>query len=287
MHFAPAIHDYNHFCHFNHFYRSLLPQMGSVWLQCDVAPGIATSMSTNSKGNRRRVVSAAEEAGQGQGQVPGGQSNPNALAAMTSSQDRVSPPPPPSNSNSDPAAIAAGIAAANKPPPPPCCRPGRSGWCRHCRGDVEVEAAPAPAPAPNLVVATRARPKAPVAADSSGGAGEEGQTIEVMTSTMGVAENDGVVIQKIVHQEWKSHSLYPAQKQWRDNCSQFYGCSTVVLICFTCPATTVGTVTLRALDRVRERALGSFARSPKSPPAPQQSFPRPKNNRNQTMNSAT
>ena len=37
-----------------------------------------------------------------------------------------------------------------------------------------------------------------------------------------------------------------------------YGCSTytVVLICFTCPAITVATVILRALDRVRERALG-------------------------------
>ena len=51
----------------------------------------------------------------------------------------------------------------------------------------------------------------------------------------------------------------------------FYGCSTVVLIGFTCPATTVGTVILRALDRVRERALGCFARSPKSPPAMQAS----------------
>ena len=36
----------------------------------------------------------------------------------------------------------------------------------------------------------------------------------------------------------------------------FYGCSTVVLIGFTCPAITVGTVILRALDRVRERVLG-------------------------------
>ena len=45
-----------------------------------------------------------------------------------------------------------------------------------------------------------------------------------------------------------------------------YGCSTVVLICFTCPAITVVTVILKALDRVRERALGCFARSPKSPP---------------------
>ena len=45
------------------------------------------------------------------------------------------------------------------------------------------------------------------------------------------------------------------------------GCSTVVLEGFTCPAMTVGTITSRALDRVRERALGCFARSPKSPPA--------------------
>ena len=34
------------------------------------------------------------------------------------------------------------------------------------------------------------------------------------------------------------------------------GCSTVVLICITCPAITVGTVILWALDRVRGRALG-------------------------------
>ena len=40
------------------------------------------------------------------------------------------------------------------------------------------------------------------------------------------------------------------------------GCSTVVLIGCTCPAMTVVTVILRALDRVRERALGCFARSP-------------------------
>ena len=40
----------------------------------------------------------------------------------------------------------------------------------------------------------------------------------------------------------------------------FYG----VLIGCTCPAITVVTVILRALDRVRERALGCFARSPKS-----------------------
>ena len=32
------------------------------------------------------------------------------------------------------------------------------------------------------------------------------------------------------------------------------GCSTVVLIGFTCPAITVGKVILRDLDRVRERA---------------------------------
>ena len=40
-----------------------------------------------------------------------------------------------------------------------------------------------------------------------------------------------------------------------------YGCSTVVLICFTCQAITVGTVKLRALDRVRERVLGLLCRS--------------------------
>ena len=34
------------------------------------------------------------------------------------------------------------------------------------------------------------------------------------------------------------------------------GCSTVVLICITCPAITVATVILWALDRVRGRALG-------------------------------
>ena len=35
-----------------------------------------------------------------------------------------------------------------------------------------------------------------------------------------------------------------------------YGCSTVVLVCITCPAITVVTVILWALDRVRGRALG-------------------------------
>ena len=38
--------------------------------------------------------------------------------------------------------------------------------------------------------------------------------------------------------------------------SRSRGCSTVVLIGFTCPAITVGTVILRALVRVHERALG-------------------------------
>ena len=33
------------------------------------------------------------------------------------------------------------------------------------------------------------------------------------------------------------------------------GCSTVVLIGFTCPAMTVATVILRALDRVRDREI--------------------------------
>ena len=39
------------------------------------------------------------------------------------------------------------------------------------------------------------------------------------------------------------------------------GCSTVVLIGFTCPAMTVATVMLRALDGVRERVLGLLCRS--------------------------
>ena len=43
------------------------------------------------------------------------------------------------------------------------------------------------------------------------------------------------------------------------------GCSTVVLICITCPAITVVTVILWALDRVRGRALGWLGPgSPKS-----------------------
>ena len=46
-----------------------------------------------------------------------------------------------------------------------------------------------------------------------------------------------------------------------------YGCSTVALICFTCPAITVATVILRALDRVRGRVLGLLGSgSPKSQP---------------------
>ena len=45
------------------------------------------------------------------------------------------------------------------------------------------------------------------------------------------------------------------------------GCSTVVLICFTCPAITVVTVILWALDRVRGRVLGWLGPgSPKSQP---------------------
>ena len=39
------------------------------------------------------------------------------------------------------------------------------------------------------------------------------------------------------------------------------GSFAVVLVGFTCPAMTVATVTLRALVRVRERALGCFARA--------------------------
>ena len=57
------------------------------------------------------------------------------------------------------------------------------------------------------------------------------------------------------------------RKRETRNRQEIDGCSTVVLMCFTCPAMTVGTVVLRALVRVRERALGCFARSPKSPPA--------------------
>ena len=46
-----------------------------------------------------------------------------------------------------------------------------------------------------------------------------------------------------------------------------HSCSTVVLICFTCPAITVATVILRALDRVRGRLLGLLGSgSPKSQP---------------------
>ena len=51
--------------------------------------------------------------------------------------------------------------------------------------------------------------------------------------------------------------------------SSFYvlGLFTFVLICFTCPAITVATVILRALDRVRGRALGWLGPgSPKSQP---------------------
>ena len=46
-------------------------------------------------------------------------------------------------------------------------------------------------------------------------------------------------------------------------------CSAVVLAGFTCPATTVGTVTSRALDRVRERALGLLCHSITQIPARQ------------------
>ena len=47
------------------------------------------------------------------------------------------------------------------------------------------------------------------------------------------------------------------------------GQPTVVLMGFTCPATTVVTVALRALDRVRERALGLLCRSITQIPARQ------------------
>ena len=50
-----------------------------------------------------------------------------------------------------------------------------------------------------------------------------------------------------------------------------YGCSTVVLIGFTCPAITVVTVILRALDRVRERVLGLLCLSITQIPARQAS----------------
>ena len=45
-------------------------------------------------------------------------------------------------------------------------------------------------------------------------------------------------------------------------------CSTVVLAGFTCPATTVGTVVLRALDRVRERACFALAQHTTNPGTP-------------------
>ena len=66
------------------------------------------------------------------------------------------------------------------------------------------------------------------------------------------------------------YSARPVVAQWGQGPeiqTALNGCSTVVLVGFTCPAMTVVTVVLRALVRVRERALGCFARSPKSPPA--------------------
>ena len=53
----------------------------------------------------------------------------------------------------------------------------------------------------------------------------------------------------------------------------FYGCSTkpFLPLWFTCPAITVETVILRALDRVRERALGLLCRSITQIPARQAS----------------
>ena len=50
-----------------------------------------------------------------------------------------------------------------------------------------------------------------------------------------------------------------------DDC-RVNGFSTVVLIGFTCPAITVVDRYIKGSTRVRERALGCFARSPKSPP---------------------
>ena len=52
----------------------------------------------------------------------------------------------------------------------------------------------------------------------------------------------------------------------------------VVPVGFTCPAMAVATVGFRALDRVRERALGLLcARSPKSTPARRKMLPSPGN----------
>ena len=51
-------------------------------------------------------------------------------------------------------------------------------------------------------------------------------------------------------------------------CVRLFGCSTVVLVCFTCPAITVGTVILRALDRARERVLRLLCRSITLPGVP-------------------
>ena len=54
---------------------------------------------------------------------------------------------------------------------------------------------------------------------------------------------------------------------WPHDSDAIYGCSAFVLVCFTCPATTVVTVISRALDRVRGWALGQLGPgSPKSQP---------------------
>ena len=45
-----------------------------------------------------------------------------------------------------------------------------------------------------------------------------------------------------------------------------YGCSTVVLLCFTCPAITVATVILWALDRVRHADENKLVPGPESGP---------------------
>ena len=52
----------------------------------------------------------------------------------------------------------------------------------------------------------------------------------------------------------------PQAPEERTNTEPFGSVVLRLFLCFTCPAITVGTVILRALDRVRERALGCFTR---------------------------
>ena len=63
--------------------------------------------------------------------------------------------------------------------------------------------------------------------------------------------------------QWKLVKDYC--RTMRENDYRLYGCSTVVLICFTCPAITVVTVILQALDRVRGRTLGLLGWCPDVP----------------------